>query len=121
MNEFGWVYDKIVESDTRFDNTSRSWVTTTTGCTGSRYDLLSVATHEMGHWVGLGHVAEVVLAGLDAGGTSELPDTGCWRTVWVPAGPWEPRAGGVRPREAKPQACPTRLAGNVKTGGERCP
>jgi hypothetical protein len=51
-------YSKITETDTRFDNTSRYWVTTTTGCAGTRYDLLSVATHEMGHWVGLGHVAD---------------------------------------------------------------
>lgn len=55
---FGWKYDKITESDTRFDNTGTAWVTSTTGCTGTKYDLLSVATHEMGHFVGLGHVAE---------------------------------------------------------------
>jgi hypothetical protein len=51
-------YDDIIQSDTRFDNSARSWVSTTVGCSGARYDLLSVATHEMGHWVGLGHVVE---------------------------------------------------------------
>jgi hypothetical protein len=49
---------RIVESDTRFDNSGRSWVTRLSGCSGARYDLLSVATHEMGHWVGMGHVAD---------------------------------------------------------------
>jgi hypothetical protein len=57
-NQPGWTYRKITESDIRMDNTSVSWVTTTSGCTGNKYDMEAVATHEFGHWVGMGHVAD---------------------------------------------------------------
>ncbi len=50
---------RITEVDIRFATNGRSWVTTLAGCTGARYDLLGVATHEMGHGIGLGHVADV--------------------------------------------------------------
>jgi matrixin len=60
-NRPGWAYDLITESDTRMDNSDRTWITSTANCfanTGDKYDLLSVATHEFGHWVGMGHVVE---------------------------------------------------------------
>ncbi|WP_345752635.1 matrixin family metalloprotease [Microbacterium rhizophilus] len=51
-------HDQIVSSDVRMDSSSRSWVTTATGCSGAKYDLRSVLTHELGHAVGLAHAAE---------------------------------------------------------------
>jgi hypothetical protein len=46
----GW---QTHESDVRLDNSSRSWVTSTSGCTGSKFDVRSVLTHELGHFWGL--------------------------------------------------------------------
>lgn len=46
-----------VEKDIRLDTSSRSWVTTATGCSGA-YEVRSVLTHEMGHGLALGHAAE---------------------------------------------------------------
>ena len=45
-------------ADVRFDTSNRSWVTSTTGCAGDKYDLRSVVTHELGHVLGLGHATE---------------------------------------------------------------
>lgn len=47
-----------VQADVRIDTSDRSWVTTTTGCSGASYDLRSVMTHELGHVLGLDHAAE---------------------------------------------------------------
>lgn len=47
-----------VQSDVRFDTSDRSWVTSTTGCTGQKFDLRSVVTHELGHVLGLNHATE---------------------------------------------------------------
>ncbi|WP_416888319.1 matrixin family metalloprotease, partial [Microbacterium sp.] len=47
-----------IEADVRIDTSSRSWVTTATGCTGSKYDLRSVVTHELGHVLRIGHADE---------------------------------------------------------------
>lgn len=47
-----------VEADVRLDNSSRSWVTTTAGCSGTKYHLGAVTTHELGHYLGLSHVTE---------------------------------------------------------------
>lgn len=49
----GAPYDK----DIRIDTSTRSWVTTT-GCSGTNYDLRSVVTHELGHMLALGHATE---------------------------------------------------------------
>ncbi|MDR0627844.1 MAG: matrixin family metalloprotease [Bifidobacteriaceae bacterium] len=46
----GWRTNEV---DVRLDNSSRSWVTSTSGCTGSKYDVRSVLTHELGHFWGL--------------------------------------------------------------------
>ncbi|WP_394357800.1 matrixin family metalloprotease [Microbacterium betulae] len=47
-----------LNKDIRIDNSSRSWVTTiSSGCSGS-YDLRSVVTHELGHFLSLGHAGE---------------------------------------------------------------
>lgn len=43
------------EADQRY-NTKYAWSTAST-CTGTRYDVQAVATHEWGHLYGLGHVA----------------------------------------------------------------
>lgn len=53
------IGSRIVEADIAF-NSSRTWYTgsSTTGCTGSRYDLQGVAFHEWGHAVGLAHVPQ---------------------------------------------------------------
>jgi hypothetical protein len=51
-------HDKIITADVRLDNTSRAWVTSVSGCSGARWDVRSVLTHELGHWVGLSHAAE---------------------------------------------------------------
>lgn len=48
----------ILSADIRLDNSSRAWVTSVAGCTGTKYDLLSVITHEVGHGAGLGHTIE---------------------------------------------------------------
>jgi|GEM_PF-2210580 len=47
-----------LEGDTRLDDSMRSWVTTAVGCSGASYDLQSVLTHELGHYIGLGHATE---------------------------------------------------------------
>ncbi len=44
----------IFESDVCFNNNVR-WFHSYGTCSGSCYDLLSVATHELGHWVSSGH------------------------------------------------------------------
>jgi hypothetical protein len=46
----GWRTSQV---DVRLDNSSRSWVTSTAGCTGSKYDVRGVLTHELGHFWGL--------------------------------------------------------------------
>lgn len=53
------VTDTQYVADIMFDNTGRSWFTTssTSGCSNA-FDLQGVATHEFGHAVGLGHVAD---------------------------------------------------------------
>lgn len=51
-----------IESDVRFDNTSRTWVTSANGCT-SGFDLHSLASHEFGHVFGMGHATERDLKG----------------------------------------------------------
>ncbi|WP_083420881.1 matrixin family metalloprotease [Curtobacterium sp. MCBA15_009] len=45
-----------LESDQRYSTTQR-WSSTAT-CSGPRYDLRGIATHEWGHTVGLGHTAQ---------------------------------------------------------------
>ncbi|MBD3943159.1 matrixin family metalloprotease [Microbacterium sp. NEAU-LLC] len=47
-----------VQADIRIDTSERTWVTTSTGCTGEKYDVRSVMTHELGHVLGLDHAAE---------------------------------------------------------------
>ena len=48
----------ILEADIAFSS-SQSWFSSTsaTGCKGTRYDLSTAASHELGHALGLGHVA----------------------------------------------------------------
>jgi len=45
----------IVKSDIKVDTSSRSW-NTSNSCSGNRYDVQGVATHEFGHAIGVGHV-----------------------------------------------------------------
>lgn len=53
------IGSRIVEADIKFNET-KSWYTasSTTDCSGSRYDLQGVALHEWGHAVGLLHVPQ---------------------------------------------------------------
>lgn len=60
----------LVEADIRFDNSNRGWYTGSDGsaCISGRYDLQSVATHEMLHAVGLEHVSNATqVMGTDTG------------------------------------------------------
>ncbi|WP_309069050.1 matrixin family metalloprotease [Microbacterium sp.] len=50
--------DQIRAADLRIDNSNVSWVTSVSGCTGTKYDLRSTLTHEFGHAFGLGHAVE---------------------------------------------------------------
>ncbi|MEM7348360.1 MAG: matrixin family metalloprotease, partial [Chloroflexota bacterium] len=45
-----------INSDTEFDNSSREWTIT---AEGGKFDLRSVAEHEFGHGIGLGHSDQV--------------------------------------------------------------
>lgn len=63
----------ISEADIKFDNSNRTWNTSTTGCSG-RYDLRGVATHEFGHFFGLGHSAQTA-------GQVMAPTTGTCNTA----------------------------------------
>lgn len=53
-----YISNEVAEADIKFNKFDASWtVQPTTGCYG-KWDLESVATHEVGHAFGLGHVAE---------------------------------------------------------------
>lgn len=54
---------RISYADVRFNTARYSWYTgsSTTGCSGAKYDAQGVMTHEAGHVFGLGHVANSTL------------------------------------------------------------
>ncbi|MFC7406488.1 matrixin family metalloprotease [Georgenia alba] len=49
---------RVIEADVRIDRSERRWVTSVSGCRGSRFHVGSTLAHELGHAVGLGHVTE---------------------------------------------------------------
>ncbi|WIE64973.1 matrixin family metalloprotease [Curtobacterium sp. MCLR17_036] len=53
---WSWTDGVAFETDQRY-STKQLWSSTAT-CSGSRYDLRGIATHEWGHSVGLGHTAQ---------------------------------------------------------------
>lgn len=78
----------MTEADIRIDTSSRSWVTTTSGCTGTKYDLRSVVTHEFGHAIGIDHAAQADNQTMSptmssCSSTARYLGSGDWRSMYV--------------------------------------